>query len=259
MKRKKIYIIANWKMNPPTFKKARDLYQEIYGNLPRLREINLVFCPPFVWLSRLVLEKASKNIFWGAQNIFWEKEKGAFTGEISGAMIKDIGCKYVILGHSERRKYLLESDEIVNKKIKTALSLKINPILCIGEEKRELNEFNKAVLPVKILEKQIKTALNGISKKRVGSLLIAYEPRWAIGTGISDTFQDVFEVSLFIKRVLVQIYSKNVGEKIPILYGGSVNSKNAQDFIEKGAVDGLLIGRTSLNAKEFLKLIKSLI
>lgn len=259
MKNKKLYIIANWKMNPPTLRKAQDLYGSIINNLPRIKNINLIFCPPFIWLSKLIFHRSPKNIFFGAQNIFWEKEKGAFTGEVSAAMIKNLGCKYVILGHSERRAYFNESDEIVNKKIKAALGSKLKPILCIGEAEREQDEFGKPILAAKILEKQIKLSLKDVSKSDIKSLIIAYEPRWAIGTGFSDTPEHIFEAALFIRRVLFQIYGKDAVKKIPILYGGSVSAVNAKNFVVRGGVDGLLVGHLSLNPKEFLSIIKDLI
>lgn len=257
MKNKKIYIIANWKMNPSTLKKAEELFDNVVNKLVRKKNIKIIFCPPFVWLFNLI-SKSFKDVAFGAQNIFWEKEKGAFTGEISAAMIKNLGCKYVIIGHSERRDYFNETDEIINAKIKAAFSFKLIPILCIGEKEREHDEFGKAILPAKIIQAQLENALKDISKIAVKSLIIAYEPRWAIGTGFADTPENTFETILFIKRILVQLYGKTIAKKIPILYGGSVNSVNAPLFLKRGGADGLLVGSASLNAKEFLKIINSI-
>lgn len=260
MKKRDIYIIANWKMNPVSSKKAEQLFLEVVNNLPKNKNLKLIFCPPFIWLP-ILISKSFKKIAFGAQNIFWKglAGGGAFTGEISAAMVKNLGCKYVIIGHSERREYFNETDEIINNKIKLALNSKLKPILCIGEKEREHDEFGKPILPVQILQSQLKIALKDIPKKGVKSFIIAYEPRWAIGTGFADTPENTFETVLFIKRFLTQLYGKAIVQQIPILYGGSVSSVNASLFLTRGGVDGLLVGGASLNAKEFLKIIDSII
>lgn len=263
MKNKKIHIIANWKMNPPTLKKAEQIFLDVLSNLPQKRNIKLILCPPFVWLPNLILKYQNmgglqhrNKIVFGVQNIFWEKEKGAFTGEISAAMVKNLGGKYVIIGHSERREYFNETDEIVNRKLKAAFDYKLNPILCIGEKERERDEFGRAVLPTKIIQNQLEIALKDVSKNNIKSLIIAYEPRWAIGTGFADSPENTFETTLFIKRILTQMFTKKIAQKIAILYGGSVNAINAPLFLKRGGVDGLLIGGASLNSKEFIKILQ---
>lgn len=205
-------IVANWKMNPENEKGAKLLFNAV-------KKTGAVICPPFVYLRSLAPYK-----WLGAQDVFWEKE-GAYTGEISPAMLKDLGCKYVIVGHSERRKYFKETNEIINKKLKAALKAGLTPILCISDQKE---------IP------------HGFSKKGI----IAYEPIWAIGTGKACDVEEAEKMRLSIKKV--------VSKDIRILYGGSVNSKNAAPYIKQAGFDGLLVGGASLDAKEFVDLIKKI-
>ncbi|PIY90762.1 MAG: triose-phosphate isomerase [Candidatus Nealsonbacteria bacterium CG_4_10_14_0_8_um_filter_35_10] len=179
----------------------------------------------------------------GAQDCFWEK-KGAYTGEISPTMLKDLGCQYVLLGHSERKR-LGETDEIINKKLKAALSAKLNPIFCLGETEKERDEGEIQ----NILKSQLEKGLNKISKKEIKNIVIAYEPVWAIGTGNPCHPSEAKKVLLFLRK----FFKKNL-----ILYGGSVNSKNATPYIKEAKFQGLLIGGASLNAKEFIKIVKNL-
>jgi len=233
-------IVANWKMNPESLEKAKKIFNWLDNYLLKQPAIfqnsKIIICPPFIYLG--LLKKKSK-IEIGAQNCFFE-EKGAFTGEISPKMLKNLGCKYVIVGHSERRRIFKERDEMINKKIKIILRLKLKPILCLGETARE----RRSGKTFEILEKQLNLALKEI-KKREG-LILAYEPVWAIGTGISCSSEKASEVLTFLRKKI---------KKIPILYGGSVSSKNAKSYIEVG-FDGLLIGGASLR-KEFLEIIDS--
>lgn len=246
----KLLIVANWKMNPQSLTEATFLLDSILRGLKRerknLKEKEIVICPPFLYLF-LLKEKIEKlklpNLKIGAQNIFWE-EKGAFTGEISPLMLKNFGCQYVIVGHSERREYLRESDEMINKKLKAALQEKLRPILCVGERAKE----RKAGKTFKILENQLKTNLKSIFnlKSEISNLIIAYEPVWAIGTGNPCDPEKAKEVLVFLKKNF----------KFPILYGGSVNSENAKNYLKVG-FNGLLIGGVSLKEKEFLSIVKS--
>ena len=199
-------IVANWKMNPPTLKEAKLLFN-------RVKKAGGVICPPFVYLSTL---KAN-----GAQDVSWE-EKGAFTGEVSPLMLKDLGVKYVILGHSERRKYQKETNEMIAEKLKAALKTGLKPILCIDK----ISQIPRNI-------------------KRV---IIAYEPLFAIGTGKACSPARAKQMRLAIKKV--------VGSKVPVLYGGSVNSQNARDYIRQAGFQGLLIGGASLNPQEFIDIIK---
>lgn len=235
----KYLVIANWKCNPTTLKGAKLLFRAIKKGIKKVRNTEVVICPPFIYLPILKSEAKGPSfaVSFGGQSCFYE-EKGAFTGEISPKMLKDLGCQYVILGHSERRNFLKETDEMINKKIKAAMEAKLKPILCIGEKK--VRNAKGAIT------NQLKKDLKGISKKDFNKIIIAYEPVWAIGTGKSCKPERAKETKDFIK--------KKINTKI--LYGGSVNSKNARDYI-KVAFDGLLVGGASLNAKEFVKIAKS--
>jgi len=243
-------IVANWKCNPTTLAGTRELLNGIKKKIkdPGLKEVDIVICPPFIYLPYWIefFSKKQTQINLGAQNLFWE-ESGAFTGEISPAMLKNLGCRYVIIGHSERRKYFAETDEMINKKIKAALKLKLKPILCIGETEKQ----RKSGKTFQILKAQLDKALKGILNSRFyfpDSLVVAYEPVWAIGTGIPCRPEDAKKVLIFIKKFL---------KKSPILYGGSVNSENAASYVKKAGFDGLLVGGASLDSKEFIKIIKN--
>jgi triosephosphate isomerase len=238
----KTLIVANWKMNPQTLKQARQIFDAVKKDLSKVKnnKSEIAICPPFPYLSAI----NDKKINLGAQNCFWE-QKGAFTGETSCAILKDLGCKYVLVGHSERRKYFNETNENINKKIKAILDAKMIPILCIGETLAE----RKQGIVQKVLQKQITSALKNISKFKVQSskFIIAYEPIWAIGTGKSCDIDTALNVNLLIKKII----------NAPLLYGGSVNSDNARSYIQDAKMDGLLIGGASLKPKEFIKIIKS--
>lgn len=216
---RKILLVANWKMNPATLAEARKILRGIESN----RRVEVIICPPFLFLPLL------KGAKLGAQNMFWE-EKGAYTGEISPLMLKNMGVRYVILGHSERRKYFQEKEEMINKKLKAALKAGLKPILCIDKIS------------------QIKRDLRGISRKERKNLVIAYEPLFAIGTGKACSLEKAKKMRIFIQR--------NLGYFVPILYGGSINSQNARDYIKNAGFQGLLVGGASLNPKEFIDIIK---
>jgi len=236
-------IIANWKMNPLSLSDANKIISKI---ITKKANAKIIICPPFIWLNDLI--KKYKQIDFGGQNCFWE-EKGAYTGEISAKMLKNIGCKYVILGHSERKKYFNEDYIIVNKKLKSALKAGLKIILCIGEnEKNSENKYEE-------IKNQIKTAFHKISKKDISKIIIAYEPVWAIGTGNNDTPANAVSTAILIKKFLVKIYGYQIFEDIKVLYGGSINSKNAKEFLKEKEIFGLLIGGASLDSNEFLKIL----
>lgn len=222
-------IVANWKMNPQALKGAKLLLNSIEKETRKVTNVEIVVCPPFIYLSNFFYGRGKTMIKIGAQDCFWE-EKGAFTGEISAKMLKDLGCKYVIVGHSERRRYLKETDEMINKKIKAVLKISLRPILCIEKIS------------------QIKKGIKGIIKKDFKKIILAYEPVWAIGTGKACGIPEAKKVNLSIRKIL----KENV-----LLYGGSVNSQNAGDFIKKAKFQGLLVGGASLDSKEFIKLVKN--
>ena len=210
---KKILIVANWKMNPETIQEAKKLSSSIEEGIKNIKGAEVVICPPFVYLPFI----AKKGTVFGSQNVFWE-EAGAYTGEISPKMLKDLGVKYVIIGHSERRKYFKETNEMISKKIKAVLKAGLKPILCIDK-------------------------LSQIPKEISESYILAYEPLFAIGTGKACSIEKAKKTRKKINKDFV-------------LYGGSVNSQNAKDYIEKAGFQGLLIGGASLKAKEFIKIVK---
>ncbi len=252
MKIKKILIVANWKMNPDSVDKAKSLLKNTRESVKGLKNIKVIICPPFVYLSDLekMLKLSSEEIILGAQDMFWEKG-GSYTGEISSKMLKEES--YVILGHSERRD-LGETDEMVSKKIMAAIKAGLTPILCIGEGVRDIHgEY------LHFLRSQIVNSLKKISKSFLAKIIIAYEPVWAVGKKSKEAMKpdDVYEMSIFIKKVLVEIYGQLSNISIPILYGGSVNYKNAQDLIVQGKIQGLLIGRDSLDIRKFKQLLEN--
>lgn len=247
-------IIGNWKMNPLTLKEAERLFNGIAKGISRIKNTEIVVCPPFLYLGNL--KKLAKKISLGAQDAFWG-ETGAFTGEVSAEMLYNAGVKYVILGHSERRAMLArlgggDTNEIINKKIKASLSAGLTPILCAGENVRDVDHgyFN-------LVKKQLQECLVGISKNSISKIIIAYEPVWAISSTLDRkdaTPIDSLEMAIFIRKVL----SDKFGEeaiRVRIIYGGSVNEKSAEDFLKNGGVDGLLVGKASLDVKKFVEII----
>ncbi len=236
-------IVANWKCNPTTLKGAKQLFDLVKKGVKNFKNAEVVICPPFPYLSMIGMASRS-GVKLSGQDVFWE-EKGAYTGEISPKMLKDLGCKYVIIGHSERRRYLKETDEMVNKKIKAVLKTGLRPILCI-EKISQLREHQRSVKMNEV--HRLKKGIKGITKKDFKKIILAYEPVWAIGTGKACGIPEAKKVNLSIRKIL----KENV-----LLYGGSVNSQNAVDFIKKAKFQGLLVGGASLNAQEFIKLVKN--
>ena len=247
----KSLIIANWKMNPTSFREAKKLFDAV--KKAKSKNTEVVICPPFVYISNLKFHPPAgrhgiSNLFLGAQDVFWE-EKGAFTGEISGPQLKDLKVEYVIVGHSERRKYFGETNETINKKLKKVLETGLKPIFCVGENEGE----DKAM----VLEKQITEGLQNISRSDAKSLSIAYEPVWAIGTGKNCSTDETMKSVLLIRKVASQLYNREIADSVRILYGGSVNGKNAANYLKDAGVQGLLVGGASLNPEEVLLIIKS--
>lgn len=242
-------VIGNWKMNPVNEKEAKKLFANISTSASNIKKTEIVVCPPFVYLEGL--KKILKKISLGAQNAFYG-DVGAFTGEISVKMLSNIGVKYVILGHSERRA-LGEGNIEVNKKVKAALSLGIIPIVCFGENTRD--EKHEYLNFVKV---QIEEGLNGISKNLISKIIIAYEPIWAIGKGAlrEATPEEFREMNIFIKKILSDKFGARIIEGIRIIYGGSVHPENALGFLKEGKAEGFLVGRDSLDPKKFLEIIK---
>jgi len=243
-------IVANWKMNPKTLKEAKTIFSFLERGIKTIKKAGIVLCPPFSYISSF--NPKNSNLALGSQDCF-SKNEGAFTGEISPLQLKDLKCRYVILGHSERRKYLKEGNEMISEKIKKALEAGLIPILCIGES-LEQREGNKTI---EVLKEQIKQSLKGISKKKLKKLIIAYEPVWAIGTGSPCPVNEAQSMGLLVKKILSDSYGKALSGEVKILYGGSVNSENASFYIKEAFFDGLLVGGASLDPKEFLKIVKS--
>ncbi len=234
-------IVANWKMNPVSLEEAKNIFEQIKSGTEGANA-EVVICPPFVYLAEL------KGLTLGAQDIFYE-EKGAFTGEVSGEMLKNLGVEYVIIGHSERRKYFSETDEIINEKMKKALESGLKVIFCIGETSGERDAGKKN----EVLERQIKKGLAGV--ENLENINVAYEPVWAIGTGNNCSVEETKESIDFIKKFLALSHVEGVDTRI--LYGGSVKSENSGEYIKDAKANGLLVGGASLNAEEFVKIIKS--
>lgn len=249
-------IIANWKSNPPTVAEAVLLVKKIERSLRGLgisksRNVEVIIAPPFPFLSQV--KKILKKSRLGAQNVFWG-DVGPYTGEVSWRQLKPLGVTYVIVGHSERKIHLGETDEMINKKVKTLLENDLKPILCVGESKRDDSE-----IPA-IVGEQLKNALAGISRTRVKNLIVAYEPIWAISTmpgARPDTPDNAFRATVYIRKILIQLYGRNLARAIKIIYGGSVNSENIAPFLKEGKMEGALVGGSSLKPEEFVKIVKT--
>jgi len=240
-------IAGNWKMNT-TVSEAVTLADEMRHGLDEIGNIDKVICPPFISLAAVRELIKGSSIKLGAQNIYFE-EKGAYTGEISPLMLADL-CELVIIGHSERRQYFNETGEMVNKKILAALKVGLKPILCIGERLEE----NEAGRTEEVVTGQLRSSLAGIN--HVNSLIIAYEPVWAIGTGKAATGEQANETIGLIRRHLAELYDKEIAQKVRILYGGSVAAANIAEFVNQPEIDGALVGGASLKASEFLSIVK---
>ncbi len=240
-------IAGNWKMNT-TVAEAERLVLEMLERLDRIEAVEKVLCPPFVSLVGIGMMLENSSVKLGAQNMYFESE-GAYTGEVSPLMLKEL-CEFVILGHSERRWYFGETDEIVNRKVKAALSSKLKPILCVGERLEE----NEAGKTQEVIDRQVRGALNGIEP--VCDLVIAYEPVWAIGTGKAASGEQAAATIQSIRDVVSELWGKSVAQDLRILYGGSVTSANVAEFVALAEIDGALVGGASLKADEFLGIVK---
>ncbi|HAM38186.1 MAG: triose-phosphate isomerase [Elusimicrobia bacterium RIFOXYC2_FULL_34_12] len=242
-------IAGNWKMNK-TVKESVELVSVLKQKLTDVKNREILVCPSYISLYAVKEALKNTNIKVGAQNMYFEKS-GAFTGEISPLMLKDINCDYVIIGHSERRQYFGETDESVNKKMKVAFESGIIPIVCVGETLQQ-REKNETFL---IIEKQIKIGVAGLSGEQMKKLVIAYEPVWAIGTGKTATPQQAEEIHAFIRKLYSELYGKDAAEDIRILYGGSVKPDNISEIMKQPNIDGGLIGGAALKADDFIKLV----
>jgi len=244
-------IAGNWKMYK-TEEEAIQLVSDLKQRLKDVKGVKVVVCPPFTALSPVNKTLENSSILLGAQNMHWE-EKGAFTGEVSPTMLLTAGCKYVIIGHSERRGCFFETDQSVNMKIKSALKFNLSPIICVGE-KLEEREANKTQAVVEI---QVKGAFKDLSSQEAEKTVIAYEPVWAIGTGRTATPEQANDVHIFIRKLLSSLFGKDCAEKINILYGGSVKPENSRELLEMSDIDGALVGGASLDAHSFEGIVRS--
>ncbi len=243
-------IAGNWKMNKE-IGTAKSFVMELLPLIEDITGTEILICPPFTALYPLYELLADSQVHLGAQDVFWEKN-GAYTGEISAAMLIDAGCRYVIIGHSERRQVMGETDLIVNKKLITASRAGLIPILCIGETLVE----RKAQQAEKVVSQQLDQALYGLSLEEGEKLVIAYEPIWAIGTGMNASGQDAQEMSRFIRQRLELKYGPAAAQAVKVLYGGSVKEENIEEFMQQEDIDGALIGGASLNPVSLANIVR---
>ncbi|KKP80105.1 MAG: triose-phosphate isomerase [Candidatus Moranbacteria bacterium RIFOXYA12_FULL_35_19] len=243
-------IVGNLKMNilsqTERERYLNSLQKELVGK--KINNCEIIICPPFVHLEGFRKAKI-KKIILGAQNMFWEA-KGSFTGEVSPAMLKDFGCEYVILGHSERRRYFCERDEEINLKIISALKNNLKPIICVGESKQE-KEDNQTL---SVISQQVKSALEKVSRTKAENLVIAYEPIWSVGTDEVPKENEIMEARVLIFKILTGLFGVKYAQKVKIIYGGSVSVFTVKQVCLDPGMDGALIGRESLTPYEFVKI-----
>ena len=250
-KERKLIIAGNWKMNK-TVAEALDLVRNLKIELGNLKEVDVVVCPPFTALSEVSKAVLETNIRLGAQNMS-EHNVGAYTGEIAAGMLKEFSVRYVILGHSERRQYQKESDELISKKAQAAHAASLKPIVCVGETLAE----REAGQTKNVLETQARGSLAGVSKEQMVETIIAYEPVWAIGTGKTATTAQAQEAHAFIRGLLAKMFDETVARRVRIQYGGSVKPSNARELMSQPDVDGALVGGASLDGRNFADIIKN--
>ncbi len=242
-------IAGNWKMNK-TAAEGKALVEALKPLVAGVKDVDVVVCPPFTTLSAVIAAAAGSNVKVGAQNLHWAAN-GAFTGEISAEMLKDVGVEYVIIGHSERRQYFGETDITVNQRLKAALAAGLKPMVCIGEtlEEREGNRTEA------VIDTQVKGGFAGISPEQMANLVIAYEPVWAIGTGKTATPAMAQETHAYIRRVVGQLFGPAAAAAVRIQYGGSMKPDNAKELLSQPDIDGGLIGGASLKAADFAGIV----
>ncbi len=252
---RKPLIAANWKMNKNIgegLSFAGEFSQKFYQWFQSDNDpVDVLICPPFLNIPSLCAVFAGKSIKIGAQNMFWEKE-GAFTGEISPAMLKDIGCSFVIIGHSERRHIFSETDEDISKKVRAALDNSLKPVICVGETL----EHKKQGKTYEIIANMIKHAFSKVKAKEIESLAVAYEPVWAIGTGQEANPDDAADVINHIRETVDKLFGEPISDNLRVLYGGSVKPNNIRSFMLKDQIDGTLVGGASLDPNDFFQLIE---
>ncbi len=247
----KILVVGNWKMNPETVDEAKIIAQKTRKTAAELSNTEVVICPPFIFISDCSPRTPTSNAYMGAQTVSLFKEEEAHTGEISVYMLRDLGVEYVIVGHSEERAQG-ESDEDVSKKVNAIVEVGLNAIVCVGESVRDENGQY-----LETIKQQINSSLSKISLKNYKNVVIAYEPIWAIGATEAMKPEQICEMAIFVRKTFADVFGQNAAMKVKVLYGGSVNAENASDIIKIGNVDGLLVGRQSVNIQGFSELLKS--
>lgn len=247
--RKKL-IAANWKMNKNSTETKQFMMEWLRTVQPVT--VDVVICPPFTSIHVVQELRADTNITIGAQDLFWEPQ-GAYTGEISADMLIDAGCEAVLIGHSERRQIMGETDDMINKKVKCAMKAKLLPILCVGETLEQRKQSQTAG----VISHQLQKALQGVDIFDGAQLVIAYEPIWAIGTGMNASGEDAEQIIYYIREHLTDRYGRSTAQNIRILYGGSVNQDNIAEFMTQEDIDGALVGGASLNAGSFARIVRA--
>ena len=244
-------IAGNWKLNN-TISAAIELTQGIKSSVADTTDVEIIVAPTFTALAAVYEVIQESNIYLAAQDVYWENS-GAFTGEISPTMLKDVGCEYVIIGHSERRQFFAETNESVNLKTKAALSTDLKPIICVGEQLEDREAGNTE----KIIEDHVSGGIKDLSTEQMLSCVIAYEPVWAIGTGKTATPKQAQEVHAYIRQLISEAYTDEIANQVRIQYGGSVKPDNAAELMSQPDVDGALVGGASLQAESFAQIVKS--
>ncbi|MEQ1499915.1 MAG: triose-phosphate isomerase [Parcubacteria group bacterium] len=247
MKRTKKLIVGNWKMNPLTVEEAKKIATQVKRSMRLVKKVDVVLCPPFVYIP-LLSKTVDKNLYLGAQDAFYE-EKGSFTGEVSFRELTQFNVSFVILGHSERRK-MGETDQLINKKVRSVVGQGMEAIVCVGESIRDTHGDY-----FQFVKDQILWAIRDVPTKLLSRVVIAYEPIWAIGAKDAMSPMDLHEMSIYIKKVLKD-YCGDLSNEVRILYGGSADKVNAEALVKEGNVSGLLVGRQSLNSTDFSEMIK---
>ena len=250
-KERKLIIAGNWKMNK-TVAEARDLITGIRRELKDVKEVDVVVCPPFTALSEVSKAILDTHIRLGAQNMS-ENNYGAYTGEIAAGMLKEFSVRYVVLGHSERRQYQKESDELIARKALAAHQASLKPIICVGETltEREAGQMQEVLL------RQVRGSLTGLTKEQMAETIIAYEPVWAIGTGKTATAAQAQEAHAYIRGLLVKLFDETAARRVRLQYGGSVKPSNARELMSQVDVDGALVGGASLDDRSFADIVKN--
>ena len=247
-----LFIAGNWKMNPPSAESAAALAEEVKAGVGQSTVVRVAVCPPSVFLHAVDKALSGSPIGLGAQNMHWKKD-GAYTGELSGAMLNDAGCTHVILGHSERRHGMGETDAQVNAKLHSALEVGLIPIVCVGETQQE----RAAGQTEDVVAGQLIGSLAGVSAVQMAGVVLAYEPVWAIGTGLTATPAQAQEVHAYIRSRLTSAYDEATAARVVVQYGGSVKADNAGELLSGADIDGALVGGASLKAGDFLGIIQA--